>query len=79
MWYVYILKSLVNNRHYTGYAKDLERRLNEHNSGKTKSIQFTIPFELVYKEEFSTRLDAARRERFLKSGKGREFIKNMGA
>ena len=78
MWHVYVLKSLVNGRHYTGYTKDLERRLDEHNKGKTKSIRFTKPFEIIFKEEFNLRLEAARRERFLKSGKGREFIKKMG-
>ena len=77
MWYVYVLKSLTNKRHYTGYTKDLERRLGEHNSGKTKSIKFIRPFELIYKEEYNTSLEAARRERFLKSGKGREFLKKV--
>ncbi len=78
MWYVYILESLVNNRHYTGYTKDLDRRLHEHNSGKTKYTSSTRPFKLIYKEEFDTRIEASKRERFLKSGKGRELIKEMG-
>lgn len=78
MWYVYILESLVNKRHYTGYTKDIDIRINEHNNGKTKSTRFSKPFKLVYKEEFGTRLEAARRETFLKSGKGREYIKSLG-
>jgi putative endonuclease len=78
MWYVYVLKSLVNNRHYTGYTIDLEKRIEEHNRGKTKSIEFSRPYKLIYKETYNTRIEAARRERFLKSGKGREFLKNMG-
>ena len=80
MWYVYVLQSLVNKKYYTGYTKDIERRLTEHNSGKTKYTRSTIPFELVYKEIYNTSLEAARREKFLKSGKGREFLKSkLGA
>lgn len=77
MWTVYVLRSLTNNRHYTGYTNNLERRLVEHNSGKTKSIKFTRPFELIYKETYNTRLEAIRREKFFKSGKGREFLKEI--
>ena len=80
MWYVYVLQSLVNKRYYTSYTKDIERRLTEHNNGKTKYTRSTIPFELVYKEIYNTSLEAARREKFLKSGKGREFLKSkLGA
>lgn len=80
MYYVYVLRSLVNNRLYTGYTKDIERRILEHNSGKTKYTRLTKPFELVYKETFITGSEAAKRERFLKSGKGREFLKTkLGA
>lgn len=77
MWYVYILKSTVNGRYYTGSTNDLERRLNEHNTGKSKYTSLTRPFILVHKEEYSTRLEAVRRERFLKTGKGREFSKDI--
>lgn len=77
MWYVYVLQSLVNNRHYTGSTNDLDRRLLEHNSGKTKYTSQTRPFKLIYKEEYETRLEARRRELFLKSGKGRELLKNI--
>ncbi len=77
MWYVYILESLKNGRYYTGHTNNLERRLLEHNKGLTKSLRFLRPLKLVYKEEYSSRLDAARREKFLKSGKGRELRKNL--
>jgi len=77
MYYVYVLRSLLNNRLYTGYTNDLERRLEEHNSGKTKYTSYTGPYKLIYKETYTTRLEAARRERFLKSGKGRAFLKEV--
>ena len=75
MWYAYVLKSRINLRLYTGSTNDLSRRLSEHNSGKSKYTRSTRPFDLIYSEEFTSRLEARRRERFLKTGKGREFLK----
>ena len=73
MFYVYVLKSLVNGRRYTGSTNNLERRIAEHNIGQTKYTRLTKPFELMYKEAYKTSLEAKRREKFLKTGKGREF------
>ena len=75
MYCVYVLKSLKNSRLYTGSTNNIERRLEEHNSGGSKYTRFTRPFVLVYKEEFETRSEAYKRELFLKSGKGRESLK----
>ena len=77
MWTVYVLRSLVNKRLYTGCTNDINRRLKEHNSGQTTYTKRTRPFELIYKEIYNTRLEAGRRERFLKSGKGRELLKEI--
>jgi putative endonuclease len=77
MWTVYILKSLKNNRLYTGSTNDLERRLKEHNSGKSTYTKATRPFTLIYKEDYNTRLEARQRERFLKTGKGRELLESL--
>lgn len=77
MFFVYVLRSLRNGRLYTGSTNDLERRLSEHNSGRSKYTRLTVPFELIYKEEFKAKSDAYRREMFLKSGKGREFMKEV--
>ena len=75
MWYVYVLRSLKNGRLYTGSTNDLQRRLQEHQRGKNRYTRHAGPFELMYKEEYSTRLDARQRELFLKSGQGRELLK----
>ena len=75
MWKVYVLRSTKNGRLYTGSTNDLERRLEEHERGKTRYTRHAGPFELVYVEEYETRLEARRRERFLKSGQGREELK----
>lgn len=77
MYYVYVLRSLVNGRLYTGSTSDLDRRMQEHNSGQSGYTKFTKPFVLVYKEELTTLLESRRRELFLKTGKGREFLKKI--
>ncbi|KKU47377.1 hypothetical protein A2752_00135 [Candidatus Uhrbacteria bacterium RIFCSPHIGHO2_01_FULL_46_23] len=62
MYTVYILQSLKDGRTYIGYTNNLERRLNEHNSGKSKSTKYRVPFKLLFKEEFQTKRDAEKRE-----------------
>lgn len=78
MIYVYVLKSLKSGRFYVGQTNNLVRRLDEHNSGHTKSLAEKGPFKFVYVEEFEDRILAVRRERFLKSGKGREERSQLG-
>ncbi len=67
MHYVYILKSEVDQKLYTGYTDNLKRRVDEHNEGKTKSIRHRIPFNLVYYEAFKNKTDARKREIELKN------------
>jgi putative endonuclease len=74
---VYVLRSLKDGRHYTGSTSDLARRLKEHNDGKTESTKRRRPFEVIYTEEYGTRVEAETREKFLKSGKGREELKKL--
>jgi putative endonuclease len=76
MYIVYVLESENYKRTYKGMTDDLERRLKEHNNGKTKSTRFYKPWKLLFTEAFSTRMDARIREKQLKSGFGREYIKN---
>ena len=76
MWNVYVLRSLVNGKFYTGYTGDLEKRLKQHNSGQGgRFTKLNKPFELVYKEDFEDKYEAQKRERELKTGKGRYFVK----
>ena len=77
MWHVYVLKSLKNQRLYTGSTNDLQRRLAEHQRGKNRYTRYAGPFELVYSETHADRLEARRREWYLKSGKGRHFIQEL--
>jgi putative endonuclease len=76
-YYVYILKSLKNSRYYIGSTKNLDRRIAEHNSGLTKGNRYMIPFELVYKEEYSDQSTARKRESHIKKQKSRKFIDSL--
>ena len=77
MFYAYIIKSSVDGRLYKGVTKDISRRLDEHNSGKTKSTKPYKPWSLVYFEEFDTFAAAREREKYFKSGFGREDFKKL--
>jgi putative endonuclease len=67
MYYVYLLKSRVDEFTYIGYTSDLKKRLKEHNQGKTKSIEHRIPFDLIYYEAYKNKTDARKRELELKN------------
>ena len=78
MYAVYILYSLTSGKTYVGYTNNVSRRLQEHNS--TESSGFTMryrPWTLIRTEEFSTKLEAMSREKYLKTGKGREEVKRF--
>ena len=70
MFFVYILKSIRDNKYYTGSTNNIERRLEEHNLGKVKSTKFRIPLELIYLEKFNSYKEARNREFFFKTPKG---------
>jgi len=65
MFHVYILRSLKNGRSYTGSTADIDRRLQEHNSGQCHATRFCRPFEIIFLETFPTRVEAVRREKYL--------------
>jgi putative endonuclease len=76
-FYTYVLYSKDYDKIYIGYTANLENRIAAHNDkenrGWTKSFQ---PWIIVYTEEFSKKGLALKREKQLKSAKGREFIWN---
>ena len=74
VFYVYALQSAVDDGFYVGITSDVQRRLREHNSGRQRSTKARRPFELVYSESCATRSEAQERERFWKSGQGRERL-----
>ncbi len=76
MYTVYVLKN-PKGVLYKGCTDNLSRRFVEHNSGHTVSTRNRGPWDIVYKEEFTDRKEALARERFFKSGKGREMLKRI--
>jgi len=73
---VYVLKSQLDHRFYVGMSKDVSKRLKEHNSGKTKSTKGFRPWIQIHLEEYPDRITARKREKYLKSGYGKQWLKN---
>ena len=74
-YYVYILLSIKDLKFYIGFTTDLKKRLIEHANGLVVSTRIRRPFKLIYYEYFINKEDAKARERFLKSGFGREQLR----
>lgn len=77
MYYVYILTSIKYGKYYTGYTKDLNRRLVEHNNNNTLSLRNRGPYKIIYFEEFATLKAAKKRELKIKSYKGGHAFKKL--
>ena len=81
MFYIYAIYNSKCQRIYIGQTYDLEKRLKEHNDLNNLTHTYTRRFgsgwKLIYKEEVSTRIEALKREKQLKSYQGRLFIKNL--
>lgn len=75
MYYVYILKSLKDNKMYTGYTHNLKLRFEQHNKGQVESTKDRKPLRLIYYEACLNRFDATHREKYLKTYHGKAFLK----
>ena len=77
MYYVYILLNQAKTRTYTGVAKDVEKRLEQHNSGRVKSSRPYRPYKTIHLELFETLKEARHKEKFYKTTTGRRKLKEM--
>ncbi len=77
MVYVYAIKSLKENYIYVGLTVNLDRRIREHNTGRSKTTRSRTPFTIIIVEEYPNRVLARTREKFLKSGAGKEYLKSL--
>jgi len=75
MYYTYAIKSKNHNYIYVGMTDNLERRLSQHNKGHNKSTKPYVPFFLFHYEEFPNRVEARKREKFLKNASGKRFLR----
>jgi putative endonuclease len=69
-YFVYVLQSQADGGLYTGSTQNIEKRLREHNAGRTKSLRHRRPLCLLYTEEFQTRSEAMSRELYFKTPEG---------
>ena len=76
MYYVYLLQSQKDKLFYTGFTTDLDKRIEEHNKKYQSATQHRTPFQLIYCEWCLCKEDAIARERYLKSGMGKRYLRN---
>lgn len=76
MEYVYVLRSKATRKWYTGCTQDLRKRFRQHNEGKSPYTAENGPYELIYYEACIDKGDAYAREKYLKTGMGKRFLKN---
>ena len=74
--FVYVLRSEKDGRFYVGMTANVERRLAEHNAGRAKSTKGYCPWKLFFFESFENRIEARKREKYLKTGYGKQWIKS---
>ncbi len=77
MFFVYAIKSRERNYIYVGLTNNVDRRLKEHNNYENRSTKAYAPFDLIFIEAFETRIDARKKELYLKSGEGKEYLKSL--
>jgi len=77
MYHIYVLLSLKDKTLYKGITNNLSRRIRQHNDGKCQSTIHRRPLKLVYHETASNQNVAREREKYLKSGSGREFLREL--
>jgi putative endonuclease len=77
-YYVYLIQSERTGKLYKGLTGDIAKRLASHRAGKVRSTKGSVPWTIVYSEEFDTREEARKREVYFKSGYGRSFLRSKG-
>jgi putative endonuclease len=79
MFYVYVLKSQKTGRRYVGSCEDLDDRLSRHNNSESKATRHGVPWFLLHSEKCSAGSKAVARERYYKTGKGRDELDQLEA
>ncbi len=79
MFYVYVLRSSKTGRRYVGSCENVDERLGRHNAGHSNATRHGLPWILVHSESFTNRAEAARKERYYKSGRGRDELDKLNS
>ncbi|MBS1575526.1 MAG: GIY-YIG nuclease family protein [Bacteroidetes bacterium] len=77
MFIVYAISSHKRNYIYVGLTNNIERRFNQHQEGLNKTTKPYRPFILFHIESFFSRIEARKREKYLKSGAGKEYLRQV--
>ena len=77
MYYVYAIRSEQDGRIYVGMCNNVDTRVKQHNAGVTRSTKGYRPWVLIYQEVAADRVKAREREKYLKSGIGKEFLRSL--
>jgi putative endonuclease len=78
-WFVYALRSLQDGNLYIGISQNPDKRLRMHNKGVTSSTRSRRPFTLVFREPCKSKKEAREKEKYYKSGIGRETLKKLNS
>ena len=76
MYYTYVLQSIKDKALYIGWSNNLRQRFKKHNLGLIKSTKSRGPFKLIYYEACLNKDKAVAREKYFKTGFGKNFLKN---
>jgi predicted GIY-YIG superfamily endonuclease len=74
MWYVYILRSIIDKNLYIGSTDNIRRRLAEHNSGKVDSTKSRVPFSLETYIAVKDKARAIELEQYFITGSGKAIL-----
>jgi putative endonuclease len=77
MFHCYVLHSQKTGRRYVGSCENLTDRIRRHNASDSKATKHGVPWVLVHSESFASRSEAARRERYYKTGRGRDELDRL--
>jgi len=75
--YIYIIQSEKNKRYYIGSTNDIDRRIREHNIGKSKYTSESLPWKLMFSQKYLNLTIARKAEYWLKRQKDADFISRL--
>ena len=76
-YFVYVIQSVRDDWIYVGYTTDFKKRITRHNLGHVTSTKIHRPFRMLFLEIYINKADAKRREKYLKTTKGKQTLKTM--
>ena len=79
VYYLYAISSEKRKYIYVGISDNPDRRIAQHNKGKEKTTKPYLPFKTIVVEKYKSRKEARNREKYLKSGIGKDFCERLNS